>query len=122
MESTVVDISIHPPSFKPASLSLSRISSILKHPNKSFFNVYKYILTLLHTLFYYYQSILLLSIYSTIFNLLFSFMFNVNILLFTGYKSSKTYSTKYGDQPFAVRYDRWKTIRFGSFVGLVASQ
>ena len=34
--STVVDISIPPPSFKPVSLSLSRISSILKHPNKSF--------------------------------------------------------------------------------------
>ena len=39
MESTVVDISIPPPSFKLVSLSLSRISSILKHPNKSFFNV-----------------------------------------------------------------------------------
>ena len=36
MESTVVDISIPPPSFKPVSLSFSRISSILKHPNKSF--------------------------------------------------------------------------------------
>ena len=36
MESTVVDISMTPPSFKPVSLSLSRISSILKHPNKSF--------------------------------------------------------------------------------------
>ena len=36
MESTVVDISIPPPFFKPVSLSLSRISSILKHPNKSF--------------------------------------------------------------------------------------
>ena len=45
MESTVVDISILPPSFKPVSLSLSRISFILKHPNKSFFNPIKYILT-----------------------------------------------------------------------------
>ena len=36
MESTVVDISMTPPSFKPVSLSLSRIFSILKHPNKSF--------------------------------------------------------------------------------------
>ena len=36
MKSTVVDISIPPPSFKPVSLSFSRISSILKHPNKSF--------------------------------------------------------------------------------------
>ena len=35
MESTVVDISIPPPFFKPVALSLSRISSILKHPNKS---------------------------------------------------------------------------------------
>ena len=34
--STVVDISIPPPSFKPVPLSLSRISSIVKHPNKSF--------------------------------------------------------------------------------------
>ena len=35
--STVVDIFITPSSFKPVLLSLSRISSILKHPNKSFF-------------------------------------------------------------------------------------
>ena len=41
--STVVDIFITPSSFKPVLLSLSRISSILKHPNKSFFNPYKYI-------------------------------------------------------------------------------
>ena len=41
--STVVDISMTSPSFKPISLSLSRISSILKHPNKSFFNPIKYI-------------------------------------------------------------------------------
>ena len=34
--STVVDISIIPPSFKLVSLFLSRISSILKHPNKYF--------------------------------------------------------------------------------------
>jgi len=34
--STVVDIFIPLPSFKPVSLYLSRISSILKHPNKSF--------------------------------------------------------------------------------------
>jgi hypothetical protein len=38
MESTVVDISITPPSFKPVSLSLSRISSILKQPKQVFFN------------------------------------------------------------------------------------
>ena len=37
MESTVVDISIPPPSFKPVSLALSRISSILKHPKQVFF-------------------------------------------------------------------------------------
>ena len=36
--STVVDISIPPLSFKHILLSLSRISSFLKHPNKSFFN------------------------------------------------------------------------------------
>ena len=36
MEITVVDISISPSSFKPVSMSLSRISSYLKHPNKSF--------------------------------------------------------------------------------------
>ena len=35
--STVVSIFITFLSFKPISLSLSRISSILKHPNKSFF-------------------------------------------------------------------------------------
>ena len=50
--STVVDISIPPPSFKPVSLSLSRISSILKHPNMSFFNPYKYIFDIFyHTVF-----------------------------------------------------------------------
>ena len=53
MESTVVDISTTPPSFKPSSLSLSHISSILKHPNKSFFNPIPYILTsFYHTLCY----------------------------------------------------------------------
>ena len=36
MKSTVVDIYMTPLSFKPVSLSLSRISSTLKHPNKSF--------------------------------------------------------------------------------------
>ena len=45
--STVVDISDHPASSKSVLLSLSRISSYLKHPNKSFFNPIKYILTLL---------------------------------------------------------------------------
>ena len=49
MESTVVDIYIPPPSFKLVSLALSRISSILKHPNKSFLTQSIY-LTLLHTL------------------------------------------------------------------------
>ena len=34
--STVVKIFITSPSLKPVSLSLSRISSVLKHPNKSF--------------------------------------------------------------------------------------
>ena len=55
MESTVVDISIPPPSFKPVALSLSRIFFILKHPNKSFFNVLTNINIfghLLHTLYY----------------------------------------------------------------------
>ena len=47
--STVVDISIPPPSFKPVSLSSSRSPLSLKHPNMSFFNVIN-ILTLLHTL------------------------------------------------------------------------
>ena len=36
-KSTVVDISILPPSFKPVSLSLSRISSILKQPKQVLF-------------------------------------------------------------------------------------
>jgi hypothetical protein len=47
MGSTVVDISIPPPSFKPVSLSLSRISSILKHPYKSFLthiNIFEHLL------------------------------------------------------------------------------
>ena len=43
MESTVVDISILPPSFKPVSLSLSCIFSILKQPKQVFFNPIKYI-------------------------------------------------------------------------------
>ena len=51
--STVVSISIHPPSFKPVSLSLSR-SPLSKTPKQVFFNPIN-ILTLLHTLFYYYQ-------------------------------------------------------------------
>jgi len=44
MESTM-DISIPPPSFKPVSLSLSRISSISKNNAKQvfFFNPIKYI-------------------------------------------------------------------------------
>ena len=54
MESTVVDISITPFSFKPVSLSLSRISSILKTPKTSLFfnpiNIYLNIF-LPHTLF-----------------------------------------------------------------------
>ena len=37
MESTVVLIFITPPSFKPVSLSLSRISFILKHPKQVIF-------------------------------------------------------------------------------------
>jgi hypothetical protein len=37
METTVVDISIPPPSFKPVSLSLSRISFILKQPKQVIF-------------------------------------------------------------------------------------
>ena len=43
MESTVVDISIPPPSFKPVSLSLSRISFYSKTPKQVFFNPIKYI-------------------------------------------------------------------------------
>ena len=38
MESTVVDISIPPSSFKPVSLSLSRSPLFLKYSNKFFFN------------------------------------------------------------------------------------
>ena len=59
MESTVVDISILPPSFKPVSLSLSRISFILKHPNKSFFNpinIFSNILTSFTITLYYNYS------------------------------------------------------------------
>ena len=49
----VFDISIPSLSFKPISLPLSRVSFILKHPNKSIFNPIKYILTsFYHTLFY----------------------------------------------------------------------
>ena len=42
--------SMNPPSFKPVSLSLSRISSILKHPNKSFFNPINIFDSFTHTL------------------------------------------------------------------------
>jgi hypothetical protein len=53
MESTVVDISIPPPSFKPVSLSLSRISSILKLPKQVFFltHINIYLTSFYHTLF-----------------------------------------------------------------------
>ena len=51
MESTVVDISILPPSFKPVSLFLSRIYYILKTPKQVFFNPIKYILTSFTTLY-----------------------------------------------------------------------
>ena len=46
--STVVDIFIPPPSFKPVSLSFSR--SLLKHPNKSFLTQSLYLTSyILHT-------------------------------------------------------------------------
>ena len=41
--STVIDISIPPPSFQPVSLSLSRISFYSKTPKQVFFNPIKYI-------------------------------------------------------------------------------
>ena len=50
--STVVDIFIPPPSFKPVSLPLSRSPLYLKHPNKSFFNAINIFEHLLHTLCY----------------------------------------------------------------------
>ena len=53
--STVVDIFIPPPSFKPVSLSLSRISFYSKTPKQVFFNPINIFWHLLHTLFYYYQ-------------------------------------------------------------------
>jgi hypothetical protein len=37
------------PPYKPVALLLSRISSILKHPNKSFLNPYKYIFDIFYT-------------------------------------------------------------------------
>jgi hypothetical protein len=43
MESTLVNISITSPSIRLVLLSLSRISFILKHPNKSFLTQYIYI-------------------------------------------------------------------------------
>ena len=52
MESTVVDISIPLPSFKPVSLSLSRISSIVKHPKQVFFNPINIFDIFYHTLLY----------------------------------------------------------------------
>ena len=50
MESTVVDISIPPPSFKPVASPLS-LSPISKTPKQVFFNPYKYILTSFTTLY-----------------------------------------------------------------------
>ena len=81
MESTVVwHFYILLPLFKPVSLSLSRISSILKHPNKSFFNPIKYIWTSFTTLYY------------TVFiNLLF-FRFNVQNYIFTASKLTWTWN------------------------------
>jgi len=43
MESTVVDISIPPSLFQTCFIVFFTISSILKHPSKSFFNPIKYI-------------------------------------------------------------------------------
>ena len=55
MESTVVDISIPPPSFKPVALPLPR-SPLFKTPKQVFFNPIKYIFDIFYTtLFYYYQ-------------------------------------------------------------------
>ena len=63
--STVVDIFIPPPSFKPVSLSFSR--SLLKHPNKSFLTQSLYL-----------TSYILLHLYYCFYKILFSF--NVNII------------------------------------------
>ena len=53
MESTVVDIFTPPPSFQTCFIVFCHVSpSILKHPNKSFFNLIKYILTSFTTLYY----------------------------------------------------------------------
>jgi len=57
--STVVSISIHPPSFKPVSLSLSR-SPLSKTPKQVFFNPIN-ILTLLHTLLLFYNLLFRLT-------------------------------------------------------------
>ena len=49
--STVVDISIPPPFFKPVPLSFSRVSSILKQPKQVFFNpINIYLISFYHTL------------------------------------------------------------------------
>ena len=53
--STVVDISIPPPSFKPIALFFSR-SPLSKTSKQVFFNPINIFEHLLHTLFYYYQS------------------------------------------------------------------
>ena len=67
MESTVVDISIPPPSFKPVPLS-SPCSPFSKTPKQVFFNPYKIYLNICHTL---YSTI----INSTFFRLTFKILF-----------------------------------------------
>ena len=66
MESTVVDISMTPPSFKPVSVVLSRFSQS-KTPKQVIFNPIKYLDSFNHTLF-------------TLFYIIYFFSFiNVNI-------------------------------------------
>ena len=59
--STVVDISIYPPSFKFVPL-LSPRSPLSKTPKQVFFNPIKYILTLLHTLLLFFNILFSLNV------------------------------------------------------------
>ena len=80
MESTVVEISIPPPSFKPVALCLSRISSYSKTTQTSlFFNPIKYILTSFTTLYY------------TVFIIYTFFRFYVQNFIFTSVICSEMY-------------------------------
>ena len=67
MESTCrFSISIPPPFFKPVSLPLSRIFSILKHPNKSFFNPINIFDIFLHTLYLLFYNLLFFVLTSNV--------------------------------------------------------